>query len=88
MKFNLFKSKSFRGIFNLETWHIVITIMLFYVVNAIIAEIKVRQMPLTSGQSSLRQLDEIKFDDRELNFVFFYDSNSELSKRCGSTLRS
>lgn len=81
MKFNLFKSKSFRGIFNLETWHFVITIMLFYVVNAIIAEIKVRQMPLTSGQSSLRQLDEIKFDDRELNFVFFYDSNSELSKK-------
>ncbi len=37
-------------------------------------------MPLASGKTNLVELDEIKFENDDIRFVFFYDRNSQL---CG-----
>ena len=37
-------------------------------------------MPVASGKTSLIELDEIKFENDDIHFVFFYDRNSQL---CG-----
>ena len=67
-------------VLQLKTWHFVVATVLFYVLTILISETRVKQMPLASAKTNLIALEEIKFEDDDIRFVFFHDSNSQL---CG-----
>ena len=66
--------------FKLKPWHFIVATMIFYIITVIISEFRIKQMPVASGKTSLIELDEIKFENDDIHFVFFYDRNSQL---CG-----
>ena len=68
-------------VFKLEPWHFVIAIVIFYILTVVVADIKLKQMPLASVNTHLIELEEIEFYNEELNFVFFYDGSSELCEK-------
>ncbi|HAR39518.1 MAG TPA: hypothetical protein DCS09_13625 [Porphyromonadaceae bacterium] len=67
-------------VLQLKTWHFVVATVLFYVLTILISETRVKQMPLASAKTNLIALEEIKFEDDDIRFVFFHDSSSQL---CG-----
>ncbi len=69
-----------RKVFQLKSWHFITATVAFYILTAVLSEIRVKEMPFASAKTNLIELDKIKFDDNELRFVFFHDSNSQL---CG-----
>ncbi|MCE5206397.1 MAG: thioredoxin family protein [Porphyromonadaceae bacterium] len=54
---------------------------MFYTLTVIISEVRVKQMSLASEKTNLIELDEIKFEDNEVRFVFFHDNNSQLCRK-------
>jgi len=67
-------------VLQLKTWHFVVATVLFYILTMVISEARVKQMPLASAKTNLIELDEIKFEDDDIRFIFFHDNNSQL---CG-----
>ncbi len=55
--------------------------VIFYILNAVVANVKLTQMPLASVNTNLIELEEIELNNEELYFVFFHDSNSELCEK-------
>ncbi|SFK82737.1 thioredoxin family protein [Proteiniphilum acetatigenes] len=70
-----------KHVFKLDPWHFVIAIAIFYILTTVVAEVKVKQMPLASVNTNLIELEEIELNNEELYFVFFHDSNSELCEK-------
>ncbi|SCD20421.1 Thioredoxin-like domain [Proteiniphilum saccharofermentans] len=68
-------------VFKLASWHFIIAIVVFYILTVMVADIKVKQMPLASVHTNLIEIEEIELNNEELNFVFFHDSNSELCEK-------
>ena len=68
-------------VFKLEPWYFIIAIVVFYILTVIVADVKLKQMPMASVNTSLIELEEIEFNDEELYFVFFHDSSSELCEK-------
>ncbi|WP_313382241.1 thioredoxin family protein [Proteiniphilum saccharofermentans] len=68
-------------VFKLDPWHFVIAIVVFYILTAVVADVKLTQMPLASASTHLIELNEIELNNEELYFVFFHDSNSELCEK-------
>jgi len=66
--------------FKLKPSNFIVATMIFYIITVVISEFRIKQMPVASGKTSLIELDEIKFENDDIHFVFFYDRNSQL---CG-----
>ncbi len=58
-----------------------IAIGLFYILTVVLTDLKLKQISLPVGESLLIPLEEIKFESEKLHFLFFYDSDSELSQK-------
>ena len=67
--------------FKLAPWHFVIAIVIFYTLTVVVADVKLKQMPLAPVYTHLIELEEIELNNEELYFVFFYDSSSELCEK-------
>ncbi len=65
----------------LKYWYFVIAIGLFYILTAVVAEVKLKRAPLAAGESHLIPFKEMAFEGEGLYFLFFYDSRSELSEK-------
>lgn len=68
-------------VFQLKSWHFIVATVMFYILTVIISEIRIKQMPLASAKTNLIELDGIKFEDDNIRFVFFHDSNSILCEK-------
>ncbi|SEA45444.1 Thioredoxin [Porphyromonadaceae bacterium KH3R12] len=68
-------------VFKLAPWHFIIVIVVFYILTVVVADVKLKQMPLAPVHTHLIELEEIELNNEELYFVFFHDSSSELCEK-------
>lgn len=65
----------------MKSGHFVIAIGLFYILTAIVADVQLKQLPLAAEGTRLNHVEETEFEADKLIFLFFYDSQSELSQK-------
>lgn len=67
--------------FQIKSWHFVIAIGLFYILTVIVADIQLKHLPMAAEGTRLNHVEKMEFEAGKLIFLFFYDSQSELSQK-------
>lgn len=68
--------------FYFRPWHFLLAIVIFVVLTGIVAQKKVKDIPLSEKDNSiLTELHEINLDKKGITFLFFYRKDSELCQK-------
>lgn len=68
-------------VLKLKSLYFIVAILVFYIVIVVVSNNILERMPLPSVKTNLIEIEDVKYDNDKIDFVFFHNPDSELSEK-------
>ena len=68
-------------VLKLKSQYFIVAILVFYIVIVVVSNNILERMPLPSVKTNLIEIEDVKYDNDKIGFVFFHNPDSELSEK-------